>query len=321
MLKYNIEGNINFYESLYKSLDDDSDDEDTLCQITGAPLDSKAITLECKHNFNYEALYKEICNQRFVFKTYEYIKLSNKEQKILADSDKDYFIKCPYCRNIQFTILPYYEELGLDKKYGINSLDPSLPEKIVYTYRYKPKPHTVYAEKNMVSCYCYGVLFKPGKCCYKLNEHLNNNNLYECKNLFCAVIPNTELSYCNAHYRAGLVNHKQSLKQALKNEKEKIKNDKQKLLDEKNAERVANGLKPLKYLSKKNTVQSLIQISQYVTEDQENDNMISNVSENNMISNVNSTGCKSVLKSGPNKGKQCGCLKIFKDGMCKRHAS
>jgi hypothetical protein len=286
MLKYNIEGNINFYESLYKSLDEDSDDEDTLCQITGSPLDSKAITLECKHKFNYEALYKEICNQRFVFKTYEYIKLSNKE-------------------------------LGLDKKYGINSLDPSLPEKIVYTYRYKPKPHTVYAEKNMVSCYCYGVLFKPGKCCYKLNEHLNNNNLYECKNLFCAVIPNTELSYCNAHYRAGLVKYKQSLKQKLKDEKEKIKNDKQKLLDEKNTERLANGLKPLKYLSKKNTVQSLIQISQYVS-DEENSNVINNVENNNVEEN---TGCKSVLKSGPNKGKQCGCLKLFKDDMCKRHSS
>ena len=238
----------------------------------------------------------------------EYIKLSNKEQKILADSNKDYFIKCPYCRNIQFTILPYYEELGLDKKYGINSLDPSLPEKIVYTYRYKPKPHMLCAENKMFTC--YGVLFKQGKCCYKLNEPLNNNK--ECKNLYCAVIPNTELSYCNSHYRAGLVKHKQSVKQALKNEKEKIKNDKQKLLDEKNAERVANGLKPLKYLSKKNTVQSLIQISQYVS-DEENENVISNMEEN--------PGCKSVLKSGPNKGKQCGCLKLFKDGMCKRHSS
>ena len=312
MLKYNIEGNINFYESLYKSLDDDSDDEDTLCQITGSPLDSKAITLECNHHFNYEALYKEICNQRFVFKTYEYIKLSNKEQKILADSNKDYFIKCPYCRNIQFTILPYYEELGLDKKYGINSLDPSLPEKIVYTYRYKPKPHMLCAENKMFTC--YGVLFKQGKCCYKLNEPLNNNK--ECKNLYCAVIPNTELSYCNTHYRSGLVKHKQSVKQALKNEKEKLKNDKQKLLDKQNAERVANGLKPLKYLSKKNTVQSLIQISQYVS-DEENENVISNV-----ISNMEENpGCKSVLKSGPNKGKQCGCLKLFKDGMCKRHSS
>jgi hypothetical protein len=317
MLKYNIEGNINFYESLYKSLDDESDDEDNLCQITGLPLDAKAITLECKHRFDYGALYTEICKQRFIFKTYEYMKLSNKEQQIISESKKDYFIKCPYCRNIQFTILPYYDELGLDKKYGINSLDPSLPEKIVYTCRYKPKPHTVYVEKNMFSC--YGVLFKPGKCCYKLNEPLNNTNLYACKNLFCATIPNTELSYCNGHYRAGLVNHKQSVKQTLKDEKEKLKNDKQKLLDEKNTERVANGLKPLKYLSKKNTVQSLIQISQFVSEDDDNDsNVISNVISNASQENP---GCKSVLKSGPNKGKQCGCLKIFKDGMCKRHAS
>jgi hypothetical protein len=315
MLKYNVEGNINFYESLYKSLDDDSDDEDNLCQITGIPLDAKAITLECKHKFNYDALYTEICKQRFIFKTYDYIKLSHKERQFLVKSNKDYYIKCPYCRNIQFTILPYYEELGLDKKYGINSLDPSLPEKIVYTYRYKPKPHTVWTDNNKFSC--YGVLFKQGKCCYKLNEPLSNNNLYECKQLYCAVIPNTELSYCNSHYRAGLVKHKQSVKQKLKDEKEKLKKDKQKLLDEKNAERVANGLKPLKYLPKKNTVQSLIQISQYVSDD-ENNNVENNNVENNM---TETTGCKSVLKSGQNKGKQCGCLKIFKDGMCKRHSS
>ena len=306
MLKYNVEGNINFYESLYKSLDDDSDDEDNLCQITGIPLDAKAITLECKHNFNYEALYKEIYNQRFVFKTYEYIKLSNKEQKILTDSNKDYFIKCPYCRNIQFSILPYYEELGLDKKYGINSLDPSLPEKIVYTYRYKPKPHTVYAQKKPFIS--YGVLFEPNKYC-SYTDYINDINI-ECINTYCSTIPNTSLSYCKLHYRYGLGKYKTE-------EKEKLKNDKQKLLDDKNSERIANGLKPLKRFPKKNTVQSLIQISQYVS-DEENNNV-----ENNNVENVviEPPGCKSVLKSGPNKGKLCGCLKIFKDGMCKRHSA
>ena len=87
----------------------------------------------------------------------------------------------------------------------------------------------------------------------------------------------------------------------------------QKLLDDKNAERLASGLKPLKRLPKKNTVQSLIQISQYVSDEENNNN---NVVENNVATTVT---CKSVLKSGPNKGKQCSCLKIFKDGMCKRH--
>jgi hypothetical protein len=295
MLKYNVEGNINFYESLYKSLDDDSDNEENLCQITGLPLDSKAITLECNHKFNYGALYTEICKQRFIFKTYDYIKLSHKEQKFLSDSNKDYFIKCPYCRNIQFTILPYYEEIGLDKKYGINSLDPSLPEKIVYTYRYKPKPHILYPQKKAFSC--YGVIFEPNKCCSYTD--LNDINSI-CINTFCSTIPNTSLSFCKLHYRYGLGKHKMA-------EKQKQMDEHKKLLDDKNAERLASGLKPLKRLPKKNTVQSLIQISQYVSDEENNNAVVDN-------------SCKSVLKSGPNKGKQCGCLKIFKDGMCKRHS-
>jgi hypothetical protein len=90
-------------------------------------------------------------------------------------------------------------------------------------------------------------------------------------------------------------------------EKQKQMDEHKKLLDDKNAERLASGLKPLKRLPKKNTVQSLIQISQYVSDEENNNAVVDN-------------SCKSVLKSGPNKGKQCGCLKIFKDGMCKRHS-
>ena len=71
MSKIIIEGNINFYDELYKTLNEDSDDENNLCQITGLPLETNAITLECKHKFNYEPLYKEIYKQKYVFKTYE----------------------------------------------------------------------------------------------------------------------------------------------------------------------------------------------------------------------------------------------------------
>ena len=38
MSKYVIEGNINFNQELYKLLDEDSDNEDELCQITGLEL-------------------------------------------------------------------------------------------------------------------------------------------------------------------------------------------------------------------------------------------------------------------------------------------
>ncbi len=135
MTKYNIEGNINFYDELFKSLDESDDDDDTKrCQITGLPLDDKAVTLECNHHFNYDALYKEICKQKFDFKTYEVHHLSKNEQIKFLATKLDYYIKCPYCRNMSFSILPYYEELGLPKKYGINSLDNTLPDKISLTH-------------------------------------------------------------------------------------------------------------------------------------------------------------------------------------------
>jgi hypothetical protein len=54
MLKYRIEGNINFQDELYKLLDIESDDEDKLCQITGMPLTDKHVILECNHHFNYD---------------------------------------------------------------------------------------------------------------------------------------------------------------------------------------------------------------------------------------------------------------------------
>ena len=144
MSKYIIEGNINFQEELYKLLDEDSENEDELCQITGLHLKDKHVTLECKHHFNYDALYNEICKQKFEFKTYDPNTLTKKDLQKCRDSKLDYFIKCPYCRNIQFTILPYYEELELKKIYGINSLDKTLPNTVImhnpsnnYTYPYQ----------------------------------------------------------------------------------------------------------------------------------------------------------------------------------------
>ena len=66
------EKRFNFYEELYKSLDQSDDDDDTkLCQITYLPLTDHSVTLECSHHFNYDALYTEICKQKFELKTYK----------------------------------------------------------------------------------------------------------------------------------------------------------------------------------------------------------------------------------------------------------
>ena len=68
MSKYLIEGGIDFYSELYKSLDDNNNDADNddenICLITNAPLMEKFVTLKCKHKFNYVPLFKDIMNRR-----------------------------------------------------------------------------------------------------------------------------------------------------------------------------------------------------------------------------------------------------------------
>ena len=275
MSNYIIEGNINFKEELCKMIDYSSDDDTTLCQITGLPLNDLFVKMECGHQFNYEPLYHEIYKQKYVFKTYTDIRQLNKKSRIkIRESNLDYFIMCPYCRNVQFTLLPYYAHLGLELKYGINT---DLTEYNSFNN------HVSFSKKHNYSFVQYGNTFSKGYC-----KFINNCG-DECIFEHVAKIPNTELSYCKTHYREGLKNHYINEKQKIAKEKEKEKENKliedKKLLEEKNNERIAKGIVPLKRLVN------------YNFED----------------------GCKQVLKSGLNKGKQCGCQKIEQDGLCKRH--
>ena len=116
MAKYIVESNINFYDELNKSIKDPvASDYVNICQITGSPLIEHSVTLECKHTFNYVSLYTEICRQKFDFKTYSLSLLTIHELQKVQHSALDYFIRCPYCRNIQFTVLPYCPELKLEE--------------------------------------------------------------------------------------------------------------------------------------------------------------------------------------------------------------
>lgn len=306
MSKYLIANNIDFQKELHKLLDEDSDDEDSLCQITGLKLEDNHITLECNHKFNYSALYTEIRKQRFDFKTYDPNLLPKKDQLKFRDSKLDYFLKCPYCRNIQFTTLPYYEELGLDKIYGINSTDKNLATKTTSIVLNNNIQSSFSHQNKEYTFKMYGVLFKFGDCSEKISNFGD-----KCKSCYVAEIPNTNLSYCRYHYKEGMKNHKKceknkitNQKMALKKEKENKINEMKKLLEEKNAERELKGLPPLKRLptnKSQNVVEQPSSIGQYVPE------------EDSVI-----IGCKSILKSGPRKGAQCG-NKVINNGLCNRH--
>ena len=75
--KYNIEGGIDFYSELYKSLDIEENEHKTIedlnmCLITNSPLESNHIQLTCGHKFNYIPLYFDIKNHKIYIYDYFY---------------------------------------------------------------------------------------------------------------------------------------------------------------------------------------------------------------------------------------------------------
>ena len=68
------------------------------CLISKEPIRNE-ICLPCNHSYDYEYLYEEI-----------------KQQK---NRHKNYF-KCPYCRTIYYSCIPYYEIENIEKIKNIN---------------------------------------------------------------------------------------------------------------------------------------------------------------------------------------------------------
>ena len=109
-MKYKLEENINFFDELKNELlkTDESKSEENLCMLTYQPLSDNYITLDCSHNFNYQALFQEVSNQKIE---------NNLETTHLHINE----IKCPYCRNITSKLLPYIPEYNQVLKKGVNS--------------------------------------------------------------------------------------------------------------------------------------------------------------------------------------------------------
>ena len=100
------EDNIDFYSILNS---EDSDSINETCLISGEPLEDRCIILECGHKYNYYYIFSECFKQKHMSNSYARHKLQYNQ------------IKCPYCRNVQNTILPYRNvENCREKIYGIN---------------------------------------------------------------------------------------------------------------------------------------------------------------------------------------------------------
>ena len=287
MNKYNIEGGINFFDELYKSLDieDDSEDDKNLCLITNNPLTDKYVELECKHKFNYIPLYNDLVNHKKKFNN-----LEGNGGKL-----KVHEIRCPYCRNKQQNILPYYEEFGVKKINGVNYYDPTENTNNNYCHNYGDKCEHLIINQSFDST-------KP--------ESNTNKKYNECHNYFGTKInvfnklnssqPITyddSKNYCYIH-------KKQMIKQYKEQEKEKVKQ--QKILAKETLKLAKENAKLEK--------ESLKLAKQQKSLSNKNQNVV--LGPSHVVTQLD--GCVQILKTGLKKGKQC-CGKINADNLCTRH--
>jgi hypothetical protein len=284
MPKYVVEGDISFYDELYKSLDEkqiqeNQSDEVDLCLITNAPLKENYVTLGCNHKFNYDAIYNDIyCHKK---------KYNNMERCAVKQKE----IRCPYCRTINKGLLPYVD--GYQKVHGVNHYNEA--EELSQVY------------KNNINTLEY----LKGSCCYLPPTSNPTDDILnlppKCYNCYVKLFQIDEKYYCGLHlrvrmkeiYNANKLKEKNDKKMAIALEKQKIKDEKIKSKLEEKMKKQAE-----KMLAKTNKIK--------------NENVIISSSQQSGSSEIDETKCVQILKSGPNKGKQCGC-KIVNQGLCGRH--
>ena len=302
MNKYNIEGGIDFYAELYKSLDNDNGPEENsnICLITNQPLIDKYVTMECGHKFNYIPLYKDILNHKQKFNG-----LEGSQGKLDIKQ-----IRCPYCREKQDILLPYYEELGLAKVNGINFYDPNIKstsyhqdkgEKCMYKHlneNFDPNEPETNKNKKYIECpYHFATKIKiPGKIIMPGNIIQSQYITYGDDNY-----------YCYSHKKLMTKYYK---KQETIAQKALLKSIKQK---EKANAKAAKELEKQKEKEEKQKAKEMLKNQKNLL----NENVV--IGPSTIETDIQfANGCVAIIKSGPNKGKYCGC-QIKADNMCGRH--
>jgi hypothetical protein len=310
-----------------------TEEDDMLCLITNKPLTEYYYKMDCGHKFNYVPLYLDIKNHKKKFNGMESSTGQLKQDEI----------RCPYCRKKQSGVLPYYEELSLEKVNGVNNicLDLKKQQETKVNTDYKPcqflklnpdfkqiedndKDKDSYSDKdkngNMkyYKCYSYGYKFD---CTNLKGEYNSDNTIIDYP--VTTIIDNNH--YCWKHNKQMIKKYKTDMlikiKDDIKNKKmqdkenvKKSKEDakqKEKEAKQKEKEKIRTELKKIVASSKKN---------EEIITDSENVviglvNLPENISQENVLLNKL---CLEILKTGTKKGECCGS-KIFIENVCKRH--
>ena len=301
MNKYIIEGGLDFYEELYKSLDIEETNEKTeedknLCLISNQLLTENYVQLNCGHKFNYIPLFLDLKNHKQKFNGME-----GSSSKLAIDE-----IRCPYCRTKQKGVLPYYEELGFAKTNGVNDINPYTSSK---SYSYKTGASS-YKTCEFISL---NTEYDPSG---NNPTDFNSNNSGNCKFIKCFHTGSQllysyedEKHYCWQHKKEMIKKYKKEIKDKEKAQAKKAKDEeKQKAKDE---EKKTKDEAKEKAKKEKEEAKKLLK-----TKPTETENVV--IGETNIIDLTVDTGCVQILKTGQNKGTQCGC-KVMMDNLCNRH--
>lgn len=289
MKKYNIEGGIDFFTELYKSLESDENTEsinnDNYCLISSEPLIDKFITMSCGHKFNYVPLFNDLVNHKKKFNLFEtHIGRSNNNE-----------IRCPYCRKKQEGLLPYYEDLPLPKIVGVNMTvsNQILCEFIQPNPNYDPSGNNPVEKDAHNNGNCkFFQCFLIGKKISNLTSELDyitymkdKNYCYQHTKQMYKQYKKEKLDKIKEEDKNKKLKEKEDIKKAKEEEKQKQKEEKQKAKAE---------LKKLVMMSKMSKSIEDIKIKS-----ENNENII--IQENIVIqgNTLNNTGCITLLKSGP----------------------
>ena len=286
MPNYTIEGGINFYEELYKMLDDEKSSDqpsEDVCLISNQPLTENYVTLDCNHKFNYMPLFNDIKNHKKKFNLLESHKLRSNE------------IRCPYCRQTQKKLLPCYEGMGSSMKVvGVNIMPEAPPG-------YQLGICCYYSPENEQSKYCSNNVIL-----------LEMDNKTYCNNHYSLASYNLKKAAIKKAKEEAKQKAKEEKQKAKEETKQKAKEEKQKAKEEKQKAKEDAKLSAPKKKAKldPNPVHNPDVIG-------DNTSSQSNHNENIVVS---SSTCSQMVKSGPNKGHQCKC-KVYMSLLCKRHYS
>lgn len=112
-MNYILPEDFDFYSELNKE-NEKIEPSEEVCLINGESLiHESCIKLDCGHKFNYVPLLNSVQEEKHNMRVNSYYYYSSAYLR-------EHQIRCPYCRQIQEKILPYYPELHKKRVRGVN---------------------------------------------------------------------------------------------------------------------------------------------------------------------------------------------------------